>query len=88
MQAFFRLGQVIVEVVGDPRRTDSGQARFYGLAFTVTDIEATAAYLGPRLRPTKPAVQPGRLIATLDWSVGSQLPMAFMSRPTRTPAGP
>jgi hypothetical protein len=81
-QAFFRLGDAIVEVVGNSRRADPGEARFYGLAFTVEDLDATASYLGRRLRPPKPAVQPGRQIATLDRSVGSQVPLAFMSPPT------
>jgi hypothetical protein len=81
-QAFFRLGDVVVEVVGNPRHVDPGEARFYGLAFTVEDLDATASYLGSRLRPAKPAVQPGRQIATLDRSVGSQVPLAFMSPPT------
>lgn len=79
-QAFFRLGPVVLEVVG-PREGPSGDGapRFYGLAFTVDDLDATAGYLGDRLRPAKDAVQPGRRIATLDRSAGSTVPMAFMS---------
>lgn len=79
-QAFFRLGPVIVEVVGPPGRPASGPARFYGLAFTVADLEATGASLGARLRPGRDAVQPGRRIATLDRAAGSTVAMAFMSR--------
>jgi hypothetical protein len=78
-QAFFKLGPVIVEVVGVPEATGPGPARFYGLAFTVADLEATIAFLGGRLRPAKDAVQSGRRIATLDRSVGSSIPLAFMS---------
>ncbi|MBV9662995.1 MAG: glyoxalase, partial [Actinobacteria bacterium] len=59
--------------------TGDGPARFYGLAFTVADLDATAAYLGDRLRPAKDAVQPGRRIATLDKSAGSSVAIAFMS---------
>lgn len=79
-QAFFKLGAVIVEVVGPPGRPAPGAARFYGLAFTVADLDATAAFLGLRLRPPRDAVQAGRRIATLDRSAGSTVPMAFMSR--------
>jgi hypothetical protein len=78
-QAFFRLGETIAEVVGRPDETGPGPARFYGLAFTVADLDATAAYLGDRLRPPKAAVQPGRRIATLDWAAGSTVPIAFMT---------
>jgi hypothetical protein len=78
-QAFFRLGETIAEVVGPPTGSSPGPARFYGLAFTVADLDATALFLGERLRPAKEAVQPGRRIATLDRSVGSTVPLAFMS---------
>jgi hypothetical protein len=78
-QAFFRLGETIAEVVGSPDRSRPGPAGFYGLAFTVSDLAQTAEFLGDRLRPAKDAVQPGRRIATLDWSAGSSVPIAFMS---------
>jgi hypothetical protein len=77
-QAFFRLGPVILEVVGD---TDDPAPRLWGLTFVVEDLDATAAFLGARLRPPKDAVQPGRRIATLDRSAGSTVPLAFMSPP-------
>ena len=78
-QAFFWLGETIAEVVGplvDPR---PGPARFYGLAFGVADLDATAAFLGDKLRPARDAVQEGRRIATLDRAAGSTVPIAFMS---------
>jgi len=78
-QAFFLLGETIAEVVGSPGPGRPGPARFYGLAFTCADLDATAAFLGDRLRPAKDAVQPGRRIATLDRSAGSTVPLAFMS---------
>jgi catechol 2,3-dioxygenase-like lactoylglutathione lyase family enzyme len=78
-QVFFRLGEVILELVGPPEPAGDGPARFYGLAFRVSDLEGTAAVLGPRLRPVKPAVQPGRFITTLDRAAGSTVDMAFMS---------
>jgi len=78
-QAFFRLGQTILEVVGPATASSPGPARFYGLAFTVADLDATARFLGDRLRPAKDAVQTGRRIATLDRAAGSTVPLAFMS---------
>jgi hypothetical protein len=78
-QAFFRLGPAIVEVVGPAPASGSGPASFYGLAFTVADLDATAAFLGQRLQPAIDAVQPGRRIATLDRAAGSTVPMVFMS---------
>jgi hypothetical protein len=78
-QAFFKLGQVIIEVIGSPTAADPGPATFWGLTFTVTDLNATAVLLGERLRPVKEAVQRGRRIATLDRAAGSSVPIAFMS---------
>jgi hypothetical protein len=79
IQAFFKMGETILEVVGSATASRPGPARFGGLAFTVADLDATGGYLGERLRPAKDAVQPGRRIATLDRSVGSTVPMAFMT---------
>jgi hypothetical protein len=73
---------VIVEVIGAPEPAEGTAGRpagFFGLAFTVTDLDATAAWLGPRLHPAKDAVQPGRRIATLDRAAGSTVAIAFMS---------
>ena len=78
-QAFFRLGGTIVEVVGSPASSGPGPAQFWGLAFTVADLDATAELLGDRLEPAITAVQPGRRIATLVRAAGSTVPMAFMS---------
>jgi hypothetical protein len=79
MQAFFKLGETIVEVVGSATTSRPGPARFHGLAFTVADLDATGTWLGDRLRPAKDAVQPGRRIATLDRAAGSTVPIAFMT---------
>ena len=75
-QAFFRMGPVILEVVGD---VEEPAPRLWGVTFTVDDLDATAAFLGDRLRPAKDAVQPGRRIATLDSAAGATVPIAFMS---------
>jgi hypothetical protein len=79
VQGFFRLGPVIVEVIGQDGVAGEGPAGFFGLALTVADLDATAAYLGDRLHPAKDAVQPGRRIATLDRSADVRTALAFMS---------
>ena len=78
-QAFFRLGPVVLELVGSAETTGEGPARFFGLAWTCEDLDETARWLGDRLHPPKPAVQEGRRIATLDRGAGSRVAMAFMS---------
>ena len=78
-QTFFKLGDVVLEVIGPVEPMGDKPTRFYGLAFTVADLDATAAFLGDRLHPAKDAVQPGRRIATLDRNAGSSVPLAFMS---------
>jgi hypothetical protein len=66
-QVFFRGGGTIVEMIGPdaPAADDERPARFYGLAFTVSDLDAAAMLLGDGLGRVKDAVQPGRRIATL-----------------------
>ena len=65
-----RSASPILEVVGPPEPTGDGPARFFGLAITVADLDATTAALGDRLGEPKDAVQPGRRIATLRRSAG------------------
>ena len=80
-QGFFRAGDVIIEVVG-PRDAagGGGPARFFGLALSVDDLDATKAFYGDRLSDPKPAVQPGRRIATLRHrELGISTAIAFMS---------
>ncbi|HEX4978911.1 MAG TPA: hypothetical protein VFV35_02490 [Acidimicrobiales bacterium] len=80
LQAFFRLGEVILELVGPAEGAGDGAPSLFGLAWTVRDLDETASFLGKRLRPAKDAVQPGRRIATLDRALGgSTVSMAFMS---------
>lgn len=64
-QIFFRLGDVIVEVVGSPDATGEGPSTLWGITYVVADIDATAAFFGDRTAPVKDAVQPGRRITTL-----------------------
>jgi hypothetical protein len=76
---FFRVGEAILELVG-PAAADGDQpARLFGLAFTVDDLEATAAHLGSLLGAVRDAVQPGRRIATLKRDAGLSVPVAFMT---------
>jgi hypothetical protein len=83
-QAFFRLGEVILEVVQEPqeaieRAGGDHRAFFWGLAFVSPDLEETVASLGDRVSEVRDAVQPGRRIATLRRSAGLALPIALMS---------
>jgi hypothetical protein len=79
-QAFFRLGEVILEVVGSPEPNPAGgRSRFYGLAFTVADLEATKSLLGDLMGTPKPAVQHGRAISTIKESAGLRVAVALMS---------
>jgi len=83
-QAFFRVGEAILEVVEHPPDTPAAEnsaapARFYGLALATADIDATAGSLGPLLGEVRDAVQPGRRIATVRRHAQLGLPVAFMS---------
>jgi hypothetical protein len=64
-QIFFRLGGVILEVVGSPETASEGPSTLWGITYVVADIDATAAFFGDRTTPVKEAVQPGRRITTL-----------------------
>ncbi len=64
-QIFFRVGEVIVEVVGSPETAGEGPSSLWGITYVVDDIDATAEFFGDRTLPVKDAVQPGRRITTL-----------------------
>ncbi|MDX6636205.1 MAG: hypothetical protein QOF06_2408 [Solirubrobacterales bacterium] len=78
-------GSVILEVVQEPseateRHGGNRPAFFWGLAFVAPDLERTVAYLGEdRVSEIRPAVQPGRRIATLRRGAGLSVPVALMS---------
>jgi hypothetical protein len=83
-QAFFRLGETVLEVVQEPaeaieRAGVDRPAFFWGLALLAPDLEATVAALGDRVGEIRPAVQPGRRIATLRRSAGLAVPLALLS---------
>ena len=64
-QVFFRLGEVVLELIGQPGAAGAGEPGFFGLAITVDDLDAVAETLGDHLGGIKDAVQDGRRIATL-----------------------
>ena len=83
-QAFFRMGDVILELVLAPEgtsvaRNPDGPARLWGISFLVGDMEQTAEVLGERLGTPRDAVQPGRRIATLRPDAGLGPAVAFMT---------
>jgi hypothetical protein len=83
-QAFFRLAEVILEVIETPpgsreERDPDVAARFWGLAFQVDDLDRCAEYLGDRVGEPRDAVQPGRRIATLRRDAGLSPGIAFMT---------
>jgi hypothetical protein len=78
-QIFFRLGEVILELIGGPEPGE-GEPGFFGLAITVADLDATGELLGDHLGQAKDAVQDGRRIATLHHrDLGMSVATAFMS---------
>ncbi len=79
-QHFFRLGEVVLELIGAPDTAGEGDPGFFGLAHTVADLDAAAALLGEHLGDRKDAVQPGRRIATLRHKeLGMSVATALMS---------
>jgi Glyoxalase/Bleomycin resistance protein/Dioxygenase superfamily len=85
-QAFFRLGEAILELVQelDEAVEHSGgadrPARFWGLALLTDDLDRTVERLAEHASEIRAAVQPGRRIATLRRSAGLAIPVALMSR--------
>jgi hypothetical protein len=91
-QAFFRLGGTILEVVQEPaeateRAGGDRPAFFWGLAFVAPDLDATVAALGDKVSEARPAVQPGRRIATLRRAAGLSIPVALMTPRVPRPQG-
>jgi len=85
-QAFFRLGGEILEVVQEPAEVAAGRdgaqapAFFWGLALLAEDLDAAVAAMAPHAGEPRPAVQPGRRIASLRRSAGLGAPVALISR--------
>jgi hypothetical protein len=80
-QGFHRLGSggLIVEVV-ERAGLPEAPASFWGLVINVEDLDVAAAVIGPDgIGEVKPAVQPGRQIATVRGELGLGLPVALMT---------
>ena len=91
-QAFFRLGEPVLEVIEQPAPDGAPvdrrkPARLWGLAFLVDDLDATAARLGDLLGEPREAVQPGRRIATVRRSAGLGAPVALITPEPARDAG-
>jgi hypothetical protein len=81
-QIFFRLGSVILEVVGAPDTANEGPSSLWGITYVVADIDATASFFDDRALPVKEAVQPGRRITTLRHrDLGMSVRTAMISPP-------
>ena len=88
-QAFFRLGHEILELIQEPAEVieraggPDRPARFWGLALLVEDLDRAAERFAPHLSDVRPAVQPGRRIASVRRSAGLAVPLALMSQDER-----
>jgi hypothetical protein len=83
-QAFFRLGEVVLEAIEQPQPDGSPvdpakPARLWGLALLTEDLDASAASLGDLLGAPREAVQPGRRIATVRRPAGLGTAVAFIT---------
>jgi hypothetical protein len=75
-QGFFRLGEAIIEVVGPAAPNPS----LWGLVLNVDDLHEWCDRLGPDVVGLpKPAVQPGRFIATVRRELGLGTAVALMT---------
>ena len=80
--AFHRLGELVLEVV----QTGARPSALWGLVVTVADLDACARALGPLLGTPRPAVQPGRRIATVRPQAGLAAALALITpQPGRGP---
>jgi len=82
-QAFFRMGEVILEVIQAPAGSrlladPDGPARLWGISFLVEDLDHTATTLHGLVGEPRDAVQPARRIATARREAGLGLAVAFM----------
>ena len=76
-QGFHRLGSVVVEVVENPRVT---QTYLWGFVLTVANLDDVVAHMGPDvIGSPRDAVQPGRRIATIRSGVGLGVPVALIT---------
>ena len=87
-QTFFVVGELVLELVAPAERPDRPRTgvRSFGVALVCPDLGVARAALGPRLGSDRPAVQPGRRIATVRHrDLGLSTPIALMT--PRPPGG-
>jgi len=75
-QGFRRLGPAIMEVVEAPA---TRAPAFWGVTMIVADLELLREHAGAHLGDVRPAVQPGRHIATRSRDAGLSTRVAFMT---------
>ncbi|MFL6206348.1 MAG: VOC family protein [Acidimicrobiales bacterium] len=79
-QVFFRMGEVILELIGQVDGAGEGAPGFFGIAVTVDDLDGLRTLLDEHLGDAKDAVQDGRRIATLRHKeLGMSVATAFMT---------
>jgi hypothetical protein len=81
-QAFFVVGEMVLELVA-PHETPTEPrpgVRSFGIALVCPDLAVAQSALGPHLGSDRPAVQPGRRIATVRHrDLGLTTPIALMT---------
>ena len=78
-QAFYVVGDALLELVGPREPNGDGPASFWGLVLVVDDVEKAAERLGPLAGTPRDAVQPGRRIVTLRREAGLGTAVALMT---------
>lgn len=79
-QAFYRLGDVILEVVGHPSKHSDEPASLWGFICAVPNLEQTAVVVGEQLGSIRDAVQLGHKIATLTRNSPISVPLGFIAK--------
>jgi|TARA_B100002052_G_scaffold184226_1_gene167864 hypothetical protein len=72
------MGDFELELIGPEKEDSSRRWDLWGLVIAVEDIDVTADLLGDLLGRVKPAIQPGRRIATVSKSAGLGVAIAFL----------
>ena len=85
-QAFFRIGEAILEVIEQPAADGSPvdpskPTRLWGLAFVVADLDRAVGAMGDLLGTARDALQPGRRIATVRRSAHLGAAVALITPP-------
>lgn len=89
LQSFIWAGETILEVVGPAEATGTGPASIWGLALTTDDMNKATSSIDPFISTPKPAVQPGRQIATINSKgLGMTTALALMTPHVRTGDSP